>query len=167
MLLGKKFLSCQIFAFEELFLIFDIIKDRGGEGEWLDLKHCIKVCDFVHVTMIPQEKVLRVTGGDGEFRVKDSMSFEIKEDKRMPEKLEKLQKNFKDLIRPRVSECCERKGEYATIVGGPRSTSIVEEECGRCYQLLHGRINLGLRCPGCKKVYHKKCFEGKKKGNVS
>ena len=153
----KKFLWCQIFAFEELVLIFEI-KDRGDEGEWLNIKQRVKVCDLVRVNLVPHEKVLQVDGGDGDIRVQQSMSFVIKGE---AEKLKELEKKFNDLKRPRVSKCCARLGEYTPPEEGPRSMSITEATCNRCHRLLRGRINIGLRCPGCEKDYHKKCFEGK------
>ena len=149
----KTFVWCQIFAFEELVLIFEIV-DRGDKGEWLNFKQSVKVCGLVGLT---HKKVLQVDGGGGDLRAQQSMSFAIKGE---PEKLKELEQKFRDLMRPRVSKCCVKLGEYARLKEGPRSMSIIEEKCNRCHQLLRGRINLGLRCPGCKKVYHKKCFEG-------
>ena len=156
---ADKFFSCQIFAFEELVLIFKIEK-HDDEGEWLNYKHSAKVSDLVAVSLVPHKKVevLQVDGGDGHAKVKQIMSFAIKGEK---EKLKQLEEKFKDLMRTRVSECCGRLGVYARIKDGPRSMSTVEVNCNRCHRLLGGRINLGLRCPGCQKVYHKKCFEGK------
>ena len=156
MLNADKFFWCQIFAFEELVLIFEI-DDRGVRGEWLILKQMLKVCDIV-ATGVTEMKVLQVDGGDGHAKVKQSKSFVIKG---ALEKLQELEKKFKDLTRPRISKCCVRLGEYIRPKEGPRSWNIIEEKCNRCQRLLRGRINLGLRCPGCGNFYHKKCFEGK------
>ena len=166
---GDKFSRCLIFAFEEHVLILN-----RKESDRLNLQLCVKVCNLDDVKLVPFKKlftlsslvqgkslgILQVNGGDGQFghaRAKQSMSFEIKGELKA---LEELEKKFKDLMRPNVSKCCGELGEYAKPKLGPRSMLIEEEMCTLCHGLLQGRINLGLRCPSCKRIYHKGCYEG-------
>lgn len=141
---ADKFCWCQIFAFEQLVLIFEIV-DRGDRGEWLNFKQSVKVCNLNGVNMV-SSNLLHVND-----------SFVITGE---PKRLKEIETQFFDLMRPLKSICCGDICDYVLPKEGPRSSTITIEYCNECGRLLRGRINLGLRCLGCRKLYHKDCFEG-------